>query len=60
MVDNSRDLALKKINEGINRYNAESEFLRKNAGYLLFISGIEDLNAYKKREENPEIVKMVS
>lgn len=50
MVDNSRDLALKKISEGVNRYNLETEFDRKNAGYLLFLAGVQELNNYKKTE----------
>lgn len=38
-----RDLAIKQITEGTNRYNTSNNFEEKKKGYDLFILGVQNM-----------------
>lgn len=38
-----RDIAIRQITEGTNRYNTSTNFEEKKQGYELFISGVQNM-----------------
>ena len=48
-MQTARDIAIKYITEGTNRYNAAQGFADKKNAYSLYVKGIESLIAVDKR-----------
>lgn len=48
-MQTARDIAIKYITEGTNRYNAAQSFIDKKNAYSIYVKGIESLIAVAKR-----------
>ena len=48
-MQTARDIAIKYITEGTNRYNAAQGFADKKNAYSLYVKGIESLIGVAKR-----------